>query len=64
MLGSGRPLGAGDTTRVGGDMGGGANSSGGDIGGSPEITMDVGREAAGGELAGVCVGEMTSPGLA
>lgn len=48
--------------RVGGDVGV-ENSSGGDIGGSPEMTIDVGREAAGGELAGVCVGEMTSPGL-
>lgn len=48
--------------RVGGDVGA-ENSSGGDIGGRPEITIDVGREAGGGELAGVCVGEMTSPGL-
>lgn len=49
--------------RVGGDMGAG-NSRGDDIGGRPEMTIDVGREAAGGELAGVCVGEMTSLGLA
>ena len=62
MLGGGRPLGEGDIMRVGGDVGA-ENSSGGDIGGRPEITIDVGREAGGGELAGVCVGEMTSPGL-
>ena len=49
--------------RVGGEVGGG-KSFGEDIDGRPEMTMDVGREAAGGELAGVCVGEMTSPGLA
>lgn len=52
----------GDIIRVGGDVG--AENSREEIGGRPERTTDVGRGAAGGELAGVCVGEMMSLGLA
>jgi len=64
--GGGRPLGVGDVTRDGGDVGGPVeeNSKGEDnIGGRPESTTEDGREVGGGELAGVCVGEITSPGL-
>lgn len=53
----------GDIIRVGGDVGA-EKSREEDIGGRPEITIDVGREAGGGELAGVCVGEIMSLGLA
>lgn len=49
--------------RVGGDVSAGG-SWGEGLGGRPEMTIDVGREAAGGELAGVCIGEMMSLGLA
>lgn len=54
----------GDAMREGGEVGGGGNSNGGGMGGRPDMTADAGRDVGGGELAGVCVGEMTSPGLA